>query len=195
MKLAVRQIPSLPADRDAQDSADGLHARGRVCACCREASAAVARARAEVVCVRCGGDASACFYRPARRACPRRRSDGGNYQAQGERGGHPNIQLYSPTPRRACNECGRSELRSGFGGSVKMYRSDSGSCPLSIIPHGAAPTAVTSAGNSAAASAHADGGLCHALSARSNSTATTLRFLPCRLDPSPAVQEIDGLQR
>ena len=102
--------------------------------CCRRA-----RARAEVVCVRCGGDASACFYRPARRACPRRRSDGGYFQAQGERGGHPNIQLYSPTPRRARNECGRSELRSGFGGSVKIYRSDIGSCPLSIIPMGQLP--------------------------------------------------------
>ena len=100
-----------------------------------------------------------------------------------------------PPPRRACNECGRSELRSGFGGSVKIYRSDIGSCPLSIIPMGQLPPRRPRRGNSAAASAHADGGLCHALSARSNSTANPLRFLPCRLDLSPAVQEIDGLQR
>ena len=58
-------------------------------------------------------------------------------------------------------------------------------------PHGAAPAAVTSAGE-----------LCSGQCprrwwplSRSNSTATTLRFLPCRLDPSPAVHEIDGFQR
>ena len=146
MKLAERQLPSLPADRDAQDCADGLHARGRVCACCREASAAVARARAAVVCVRCGGDASACFYRPARRACPRRRSDGGNCQAQGERSGHPNIWPYSPNPPTRMQRTRPQRATEWFWRKCEHVQERYRVVSPVVHPQGVAPTTVPSGG-------------------------------------------------